>query len=359
MSVFVIAEAGVNHNGSLDLAKELIDVAAEARADAVKFQTFRTHELAGRTAPKAAYQMRSTASAESQAEMLSRLELSQADHHALLAHCRSRHIAFLSTPFDFPSLALLTGPLGLETIKVGSGEITNAPFLIAVARAARRVILSTGMSTLADIEAALGALAFGFQGEKEPPGRAAFARALATAGSTLRERTTLLHCTTEYPAPFADVNLRAMQSIGDRFGVPVGYSDHTTGIHVSLAAVALGAQVIEKHLTMDRSLPGPDHAASLEPHELRDLVRQIRDVEAALGDGIKRPVASELKNRDIARKSVVASQAIEAGAEFTEANLACKRPGGGVSPFAYWELLGRRATRRYEPDDPIDSNAAG
>lgn len=357
MHTFIIAEAGVNHNGDLNLAKQLIDTASQARVDAVKFQTFRTDELVSRFAPKAQYQVRATGQNESQSEMVRKLELTEADHDVLIRHAASQGLAFLSTPFDVPSLHMLTRRFGLQTIKIASGDITNAPFLLAVARAAHRVILSTGMSTLAEVEASLGVLAFGFvASESATPGDGDFEHAFASAAGqkALRDRVTLLHCTTEYPAPVGEVNLRAMSTMAGAFRLPVGYSDHTSGIHVSVAAVALGAEVVEKHFTLDRTLPGPDHRASLEPEELRELVRQIRDTEQSLGDGIKRPSDSEWKNRSAARRSLVAAAAIQVDEPFTEKNLLCKRPATGVTPFAYWQFLGRRATRDYSADEVID-----
>lgn len=355
--VFIIAEAGVNHNGDLGLARQLIDVAAEAGADAVKFQTFRAEQLVSRNAPKAEYQTRATDGAESQFEMIRKLELTDADHEMLIAHTQARGIAFLSSPFDVPSLHLLTKRFKLPTIKIPSGEITNAPLLLAIARAAQRVIVSTGMSTLADVEAALGVLALGFAAPltaAPQPGDFEQAFVSEAGQQALRDRVTLLHCTSEYPAPFGEVNLRAMDTMEAAFALPVGYSDHTPGIHVALAAVARGARVIEKHFTLDRNLPGPDHKASLEPDELRELIRQIREIEQALGDGIKRPTASEWKNRDVARKSLVAGKAIQAGEMFTEENLACKRPGTGVSPLTYWQILGQTAKRSYNADEALD-----
>lgn len=355
--VFIIAEAGVNHNGDLNLGKQLIDVAADAGASAVKFQTFRAEQVVCRHAPKAEYQIRTTDQSESQFEMIRKLELSEADHEVLIAHAQVRDIIFLSTPFDVPSLSLLTQRFGLQTIKIPSGEITNAPFLLAVARAAQRLILSTGMSTLAEVEAALGVLAFGFIASvTATPQRRDFEQAFASeAGQeALRDRVTLLHCTTEYPAPIREVNLRAMDTLAAAFGMPVGYSDHTLGIHISLAAVARGAQMIEKHVTLSRTLAGPDHKTSLEPDELRQLVRQISEVEQALGDGRKRPSTSEWKNREVARKSLVAARAIQEGEVFTDENLACKRPGVGVSPFAYWQTKGHAARRSYNTDEPLD-----
>ncbi len=355
--VFIIAEAGVNHNGDVGLATRLIDIAAESGADAVKFQSFRVTALVSRYAPKAQYQVTTTDAAESQLEMLRRLELSAAHYETLIAHAKARSIMFLSTPFDVDSLHFLTTRLGVGLIKVGSGEITNAPFLLAVARAAQRVILSTGMSALSEVEQALGVLAFGFTvpaSARPVPGDFERAFAADAGQQALRERVTLMHCTTEYPAPVGDVNLRALDTLAAAFRLPVGFSDHTQGIHVSLAAVARGARVVEKHFTSDRTLPGPDHGASLEPDELRALVRQARDIEAALGDGVKRPAPSEWKNLCVVRKSLVAASAIRVGDTFSPDNVACKRPGGGLSPFRYWETLGKVAGRSYEPDELLD-----
>lgn len=355
--VFIIAEAGVNHNGSLDMAKQLIDVAAEAGSDAVKFQTFKAEQLVSRHAPKAEYQQRTTDAGDSQLDMIRKLELSESDHMTLIAYARSVGIEFLSTPFDFVSLAFLVDDLGLSTIKIPSGEITNAPFLLETARRTKRIILSTGMSTLGEIETALGILAFGFSEQSTPPGITAFEKVYGsvTGRNVLQDRVVLLHCTTEYPAPFADINLRAMATLQQAFGLPVGYSDHTTGIAIPVAAVALGANIIEKHFTLDRNLPGPDHKASLEPDELKQMVRSIRDVELALGYSIKQPAASELKNRPVARKSLVARQHIRKGEPFTQDNLAVKRPGDGISPIRYWEWLGKVADRDYQQDDKVQS----
>ena len=353
MSTFIIAEAGVNHNGSIELAKQLIDSAADAGADAVKFQTFRAEQLVVQHAPKAEYQTRTTDANESQFEMIRKLELTNAEHEILIAHAKARGIEFLSTPFDTASLDLLTTRFGLTTIKVSSGDITNAPFLLEIARVAQRIILSTGMSTLAEVEAALGVLAFGFVEPSATPGRHSFEEAYSSdAGqSALRDRVVLLHCTTEYPAPFSEVNLRAMDTMSAAFGLPVGYSDHTQGIHVSVAAVARGATLIEKHFTLSRDLPGPDHKASLEPLELHAMVSAIRDVERALGDGIKRPTMTESKNKSIARKSLVIGRAVVAGEKLV---LACKRPGIGLSPFEYWRMANRIATRYYAVDEVLD-----
>lgn len=356
MSTLVIAEAGVNHNGSIDLAVRLIDAAVDAGADAVKFQTFRASELVSRQAPKAAYQLRTTEQAESQFEMIHRLELSADHHRALIAHAAKRGIDFLSTPFDAVSLDLLARELGLQTIKLPSGEITNGPLLLQTARTGCRLILSTGMSTLEEVETALSVLAFGYVTDRQaPPSRRAFADAFRSpeGQQALRERVTLLHCTTEYPTSPADVNLRAMETLAAAFGLPVGYSDHTEGIHVAIAAVARGAVVIEKHFTLDRSLPGPDHKASLEPGELAAMVRAIRDVERALGDGVKRPTPPEIGNRAVVRKSLVAARPIAKGEAFGAGNLACKRPGSGVSPMEYWDWLGRPADRNYAIDEVV------
>lgn len=353
MSTFIIAEAGVNHNGSLDLAKQLIDAAALAGADAVKFQTFRATQLVSRHAPKADYQKRTTAKDESQFDMIKKLELTEADHEVLISYANSRNIEFLSTPFDSESLHLLTSRFGLKTIKISSGDITNAPFLLDIARVAERVILSTGMSTLAEVEAALGALAFGFVKPDAIPVRNSFEEAYSSDGGqrALRDRVSLLHCTTEYPAPFSEVNLRAMDTMAQAFGLPTGYSDHTHGIHIAVAAVARGASLIEKHFTIDRTLPGPDHKASLETTELSALVSAIRDVEHALGDGIKRPTVTESKNKNVARKSLVVERDVSVGEKLA---VVCKRPGTGLSPFEYWRLHNRVAIRNYVADEVLD-----
>jgi N,N'-diacetyllegionaminate synthase len=332
VSVLIIAEAGVNHNGDISLARQLIDIAAHAGADLVKFQTFNADRLVTIQAGKADYQMQTTDAGESQHSMLRRLELSRDMHEELIAHCGARGIRFFSTGFDTQSIDELVA-LGMDSFKIPSGEITNLPYLRHVGRYGRPVILSTGMSTLGEIEAALDVL---------------------EQAGTNRKLVTVLHCNTEYPTPMVDVNLRAMRAIHDAFGVAVGYSDHTVGIEVAIAAVALGATVIEKHFTLDRSLPGPDHKASLEPDELKAMVKAIRNVEIALGDGIKRPTPSELKNRPIGRKSIVAARSIATGEVFSIDNVTIKRPGTGVSPMRWDELLGRKADRPYERDDAID-----
>ncbi len=327
--VFIIAEAGVNHDGSVDQALRLVDAARAGGADAVKFQTFRADLLATRAAPKAAYQERRPGAAESQFAMLKRLELDADAHRRILTRCREVGIQFLSSPFDAPSADLLAG-LDVPLFKVASGEITNFPFLEHLARKGRPLIVSTGMSTLAEVAEAVQVL------------RQAGGRDL-----------TLLHCVTEYPAPFAEINLRAMQTLQAAFGLPVGYSDHTLGIEIAVAAVALGAVVIEKHFTLDRTRPGPDHAASLEPPELRRLVEAIRHVEAALGSGIKEPAPCELPNLPVARKSVVAARALPAGHRLEPGDLQIKRPGTGLPPKLLPTLVGRTLRADVAPDEVI------
>lgn len=353
---FIIAEAGVNHNGDLDLALRLVDAAADAGADAVKFQTFRAAQLVSRAARQAAYQVTNTGKDEGQLAMLQRLELSEDAHRTLIARARARGIAFLSTPFDPPSLTLLTEAFGLPIIKIPSGEITNAPFLLAIAHTGRNAILSTGASSLGEVEQALQVLAFGYSRPADaPPSRAAFAAAYADdAGRmALAAKVRLLHCTSEYPAPVEQVNLRAMSTLAQAFALPVGLSDHTVGIHIPIAAVACGASIIEKHFTLDRGLPGPDHPASLEPDELAAMVKGIREVELALGDGIKRPQAAEIANRDLVRKSLVATRDLAAGERIGADDLACKRPGSGISPFEYWERIGQAVTHDTAADTPL------
>jgi N,N'-diacetyllegionaminate synthase len=326
---FIIAEAGVNHNGSIDLAIELIETAKTSGADAVKFQTFKADRLATRSAHKAAYQDRTTAKEESQLEMLRRLELSAEAHKRLIKHCNEIGIRFLSSPFDMQSADLLER-MELPIFKVPSGEITNIPFLQHIARKGKPIILSTGMSTLGEVEEAV--------------------RVLQDAGA---KELTLLHCVTEYPTPYDEVNLRAMQTLRQAFGLPIGYSDHTPGIEVSIAAVALGAEVIEKHFTLDRSLPGPDHAASLEPSELRRMVTAIRNVENALGTGIKRPAKCELPNISVARKSVVAARELPAGHKLEASDMDIKRPGNGLAPKSLPSLVGRTLRVALGKDETI------
>jgi N-acetylneuraminate synthase len=353
---YIIAEAGVNHNGSIDRACDLVDAAATAGADAVKFQTFRAKNVVSRRAPKAQYQLRTTDGQESQFEMIEKLELDEAAHRVLVKRASQRGIRFLSTPFDLPSLQLLTQVFALDVVKIPSGEITNAPFLLDIARTGSNVILSTGMSTLGEVEIALGVLAYGYAGRLDEPGPDAFREAYCSyeGQGFLHARVSLLHCTSEYPAPCAQVNLRAIETLAIAFGLPVGLSDHTEGIHIPVAAVARGASIIEKHFTLDRSLPGPDHAASLEPLELAEMVRAIRDVEVALGDGRKRPTLAEVTNRDVVRRGIVAACTIEPGDVFSEDNLTAKRPGTGASPMHYWNILGKVAKRRFVEDEPVD-----
>jgi N-acetylneuraminate synthase len=348
----IIAEAGVNHDGDLEKALALIDAAAEAHADIVKFQTFSADRLVSRTAAKASYQLRATDADETQHSMLARLELSKSDHVNLLQRAQARGIEFLSSPFDLSSLATLID-LDLKRLKLGSGELTNAPLLVAAGQSGRPVILSTGMGTMADVERALAALATGYLGL--PPSQATFATILQSdaAWKIVRAHVTLLHCTTQYPAPAEDANLAAITSMRGAFGLPVGYSDHCLGTNVAVAAVAVGATVIEKHFTLDKAAPGPDHAASLEPAELANLVQMIRDTERAMGDGIKRPQPSEIANIVVARKSVVAAAPITSGEPLTDECITTKRPGTGRSPFEYFDLVGTHATRDYATDDPV------
>lgn len=351
---FVIAEAGVNHNGSLNRALELVEVAARAGADAVKFQTFKAEALVSRHARKADYQARNTGDAGAQLEMLRALELSREEHVVLRDRCRVAGIAFMSTAFDLDSLRFLAG-LDPPAIKVSSGDVTAAPLLLEIGRLDRPVILSTGMCDLPEIERALGVLAYGLL-RGQVPSREAFASAYGSeeGRAVLRKRVTLLHCVTDYPASVDDIHLQAMRVMRSAFGLPVGYSDHTEGTAVALAAVALGATVIEKHFTLDRGLPGPDHAASLEPDELSRMVADIRTVERSLGEARKEPSAAELPNRTVARRSLVAATAIRCGELFTHENLSVKRPGDGRDPLDYWLLIGQPASRDYAADELID-----
>lgn len=352
----IIAEAGVNHNGDESLAIALIDAAHQAGVDVVKFQTFKAGNLVTQQAKQAAYQTANTGKEESQFAMLSRLELSFDAHLRLIAHCQALGIEFLSTAFDDESLDFLVNKLALQTLKIPSGELTNAPFVLAHARTGCKLIVSTGMATLADVEAALGVIAFGLTAPQDAqPGESAFLAAYASeAGqAALAEKVTLLHCTTEYPAPMIDINLRAMDTLSHAFRLPVGYSDHSKGITIPVAAVARGAYIIEKHFTLDRNMEGPDHKASLEPDELSAMVQGIREVELALGDGIKGPRPSEIKNKEIARKSLVAACDIEPGCVFDASNLAIKRPGDGMSPYAFWQQLGKPARRAYKAGELI------
>lgn len=333
MNTLIIAEAGVNHNGDMVLARELIDVAADAGADLVKFQTFNADRLVTPTAKKADYQTKAMKGiVETQHQMLKRLELTRSDHEALIQHCADKEIGFLSTGFDIQSINFLVD-LGVTLFKVPSGEITNLPYLRHIGSYGQSVILSTGMATLAEVENAL--------------------HILEKAGTALGN-ITVLHCSTQYPTPMQDVNLRAMLTMRDAFGVRVGYSDHTQGIEIPIAAAALGASVIEKHFTLDRQLPGPDHQASLEPAELKAMVSGIRHVELALGDGKKKPMGAEQENKYVIRKSLVAAKAIQAGDQFSENNLVAKRPGVGLSPMCWDEVIGKVAKRNFSENELIE-----
>jgi N,N'-diacetyllegionaminate synthase len=331
MSVFIIAEAGVNHNGSVSLAKKLINVAVEAGADAIKFQTFKTENLVLKNTQKAEYQKQTTDASESQFDMIKKLELDMETHIELIAYCKEKDIMFLSTPFDHDSINLLSD-LGLQIFKIPSGEITNLPYLRHVGSLGKRVILSTGMSDLSEVRDALNIL---------------------INTKTSKDNITVLHANTMYPTPMEDVNLNAMLTMQKEFGVSIGYSDHTLGIEVDIAAVAMGASVIEKHFTLDKFMKGPDHQASLEPQELRAMVDAIRNTEKALGSSIKEPSSSESINIDIARKSIVASQSIKKGEKLSSENITTKRPGTGISPMEWDEIIGTFAKKNYRMDDLI------
>lgn len=328
--VFIIAEAGVNHNGDVNLAKQMIDAASTAGVDAIKFQTFKADKLVTRYANKAMYQLESTDTSESQYEMLKKLELDYNMHLELIKYCEERKVKFLSSPFDLESIELLDS-LGVDIFKIPSGEIENTPYLKRIASLNKEIILSTGMCNLADIEFALDILR-----------------------NNGAQKVSVLHCNTEYPTPMEDVNLRAMITIRDAFKVEVGYSDHTNGLEVPIAAVAMGAKIIEKHFTLDKNMVGPDHKASLDPDELREMVRCIRNIEKALGSGMKKPSKSENKNKCVARKSIVAKRVIKAGELFSEDNMSIKRPGSGISPKFWDELINKKSARDYEKDEMIE-----
>lgn len=330
--VFIIAEAGVNHNGNIETAKKMVDAAVDAGADAVKFQTFKAEKLVCRNAQKAEYQKKTTDKNESQFEMIKKLELDLNAHRELIMHCTERGIVFLSTPFDLDSIHLLH-ELGLEIFKIPSGEMTNLPYLKEIGTLKKKVIMSTGMANLKEIGVTLDIL---------------------TQAGTSKENITVLHCNTEYPTPFEDVNLLAMLTIQEAFKVKVGYSDHTLGIEVPIAAVALGAKVIEKHFTLGKNMQGPDHKASLIPEELNGMVRAIRNIEKALGSGIKKPSHSELKNKPVARKSIVAVKSIKKGEVFTSENITAKRPGIGISPLEWDRVIGSKALRNFDEDEIIE-----
>ena len=329
--VFIIAEAGVNHNGSIELAKKLIDVAVDAGANAVKFQTFKATNLVSKDAQKAEYQKQTTDKAESQFDMLKKLELDVDTHKELISYCKQKNIMFLSTPFDHDSIELLND-LGLEIFKIPSGEITNLPYLRHIGKLNKKVILSTGMADIGEIEDALDVL---------------------IEAGTKKENITVFHANTMYPTPMEDVNLKAMVTIGNTFDIAYGYSDHTLGIEVDIAAVALGASCIEKHFTLDKTMEGPDHKASLEPGELKAMVKAIHNIELALGCSIKKPSKSETPNKEIARKSIVAKTSIKKGELLTEKNLTIKRPGDGISPMRWDEVVGSVALKDYKEDELI------
>ena len=331
MNVFIIAEAGVNHNGSLDLAKKLVDVACSAGADAVKFQTFKATNLVTKHSQKANYQKETTSNRETQFEMLQKLELDKKKHQELISYCKNKKIIFLSSPFDHESLDLLDD-LGLEIYKIPSGEITNRPYLEHIGKLNKKIILSTGMSNMDEVKNALDIL---------------------INSGTKKNNITILHANTEYPTPIKDVNLRAMVSIGKELDIKIGYSDHTLGIEVGIAAVAMGASCIEKHFTLDKNLKGPDHKASLEPDQLKEMVRAIRNIEIALGDGVKKPSQSEIPNIEIIRKSIVAKTVIKKGDVLNESNLAIKRPGGGLSPMQWDKIINTKAKKDYQEDELI------
>ena len=352
----IIAEAGVNHNGEETLAFQLVDADYHAGADIVKFQTFKAKNLVTEDAVQAEYQVTNTQKQESQLAMLSRLELSYEVHHQLVKHCESLGIEFLSTAFDSESLDFLVNDLGLTRLKIPSGEITNAPLVLEHARTGCDLIVSTGMATLSEIEAVLGVIAFGYVADKvAEPSELAFQQAYASeqGQKALKQKVTILHCTTEYPAPMAEINLKAIDTLGRAFELPAGYSDHSAGITISIAAVARGAVLIEKHFTLDQNMEGPDHKASLEPQELTAMITAIRQVEVALGVGVKSPTVSEVKHKAVARKSLVAGKAIQQGEFITGDNLTIKRPGSGMSPYHYWGLLNKLASKSYQAGDLI------
>ncbi|MAL83381.1 MAG: N-acetylneuraminate synthase [Idiomarina sp.] len=352
----IIAEAGVNHNGDPELARELIKAARDAGADIVKFQTFKADKLVTKEAQQANYQTENTGKKESQYDMLKRLELPPELHYELVAYSNELGIEFLSTAFDDESLNFLVNDLGLKRLKVPSGEITNAPFLLAHARTQCDLVVSTGMATLAEIETALAIIAFGYLDKTtEKPALTDFEAAYASSEGqrVLQDKVTILHCTTEYPAPFDEINLNAMDTIHQAFKLPVGYSDHSDGIIIPIAAAAKGARIIEKHFTLDRHLEGPDHKASMEPEQLKQMVTSIRTIEKALGDGIKRPTKSEINNKPIARRSLVAARRLKAGQVITKEDIAVKRPGGGLSPIYYWHIQGKICKQNYEAGELI------
>lgn len=353
---YIIAEAGVNHNGSLDLAFRLVDAAVESRADAVKFQTYKTENLVTKKAKQARYQTKNIGEEMSQFDMLKKLELSYKEFIQLKAYCDVKEIEFLSTPFDRESVDFLIDELKIATVKISSGELTNSPFIHYIATKRKPIILSSGMATLEDIHEALSFIAYGlkFPNEKVLVDKVQSFYETLEAKKWLKKYVTILHCTTEYPTPFKDINLKAMNSLMRELGLNVGLSDHSEGICVPIAAVARGAQIVEKHFTISRFLPGPDHRASLEPHELAEMVSAIRKIEQSLGNEEKRPTLNEVNNQTAARKSLVAAKPIQLGEIFNEENLTVKRPGNGMVPSKYWSLIGTIATKSYEEDELIN-----
>ena len=357
MSVFIIAEAGVNHNGSPKLAFQLVDAAVQAGADAVKFQTFKAETLVTKNARKAAYQSQLTNPSESQFEMLSRLELDYQTHFKLLDYCQSKGIDFLSTAFDLESLNFIVNKLNVKTLKISSGEITNGPLLLANALTGCNLIISTGMATYKEVVDALSVVAFGLIDNVKniTPSKKAFKEAFFSLSGQLllKEKVTLLHATSQYPTPSQDVNLKCMVTMSKDFDLKVGYSDHTEGIAIPIMAATLGATIIEKHFTLDKSLPGPDHRASLDPFELKSMVKAIRTVNIAMGDGIKKPTDNEILNKGMIRKSIVASAPIKKGDFFSDKNITIKRPESGLSPMYYWKIIGNKSHKNYEIDELI------
>jgi N-acetylneuraminate synthase len=356
-NTFIIAEAGVNHNGSLDNAKKMVIAAKKANVDAIKFQTFTGEKVISQFAPKADYQVQATGNQESQLEMVKNLELNTDEHFELMAFCQKKDLQFLSTPFDMDSVDLLIRDMDIPCIKIPSGEITNAPMILKIAQSGKPIILSTGMSTIGDIEKALGVIAFGYTNQNLVPSFDAFLESYcSTEGQkSLLEKVSLLHCTTQYPAPFESVNLNVIDTLQRAFGLPTGLSDHTLGITIPIAAVARGAAIIEKHFTLDKSLSGPDHKASLDLNELVQMTTAIRQTEQALGSSRKFSTSAEWKNKIIARKSLIAAKDIEKGEIFTRDNLTIKRPGNGISPFRYWEMLGKKSKSNIKYDELISN----
>lgn len=355
-STYIIAEAGVNHNGSISMAKKLIDVAKEAGADAVKFQTFKAENLVTKEAEQAEYQVENLGEATSQFDMLKKLELSFDEFVSLKDYCNDIGIEFLSTPFDYESVDFLVDELQMKTVKIPSGELTNSPFIHYIATKQKKMIISTGMATIDEIHEALSFVAYGLanpQVDVSIDSACSFYKT-KEAKDILHKFVTVLHCTTEYPAPLETINLKAMNQLSEELELPIGFSDHSQGITIPIAATSMGATVVEKHFTLDRTLPGPDHVASLEPAELTAMVEGIRQVERALGTGLKQPTAIEMKNRVAARKSIVASRDIKQGEILKISNISIKRPGNGISPSKYWSILGRKATKFYRKDEQID-----